>query len=182
MLKTERLILRQWSEEDFDSFAGMCADEDVMEFFPATLTRDESVALANKAKSFIDKNNWGPWAVELLADQGFIGFVGLYVPDAKMPCSPCVEIAWRINKRYWGKGYATEAAREALAYAFAVLDLDEIVAFTAIGNAPSRAVMRKIGMEDTGKNFMHPDIDVNNPLCEHVLYKINKSQWAQNTP
>ena len=123
----------------------------------------------------------GPgWAVEVPKQDKFVGFVGLHIPQENLPFSPCVEIAWRLSREHWGKGYATEAAKESLKYAFTTLDLDEVISFTTLANMRSQAVMQKIGMSNAGKNFMHPDIDVSDPLCEHVLYKISKSEWVQN--
>ena len=98
-----------------------------------------------------------------------------------MPFSPCVEIGWRLCKHHWGKGYATEAANESLRYAFKQLNLSELVSFTAFANVRSQGVMRKIGMSDSGNNFMHPDIDASHPQCEHVLYTISKSEWEKKT-
>jgi ribosomal-protein-alanine N-acetyltransferase len=96
-----------------------------------------------------------------------------------LPFSPCVEIGWRIAKEFWNQGYATEAAKESLRYAFTRLHLTEVVSFTTLANLRSQAVMLKIGMSNTGNNFMHPDIDVTHPQCEHVLYKISKSEWEK---
>ncbi|PHR00269.1 MAG: GNAT family N-acetyltransferase, partial [Halomonas sp.] len=106
----------------------------------------------------------------------FIGFVGLHIPKESMPFSPCVELGWRLAKRYWGMGYATEAAKESLRYAFTHLGLDEVVSFTTVGNIRSQSVMEKIGMTYVS-NFQHPDLQPSDPLCEHVLYKISKDQW-----
>ena len=96
--------------------------------------------------------------MEVLGLSDFIGFVGLHVPKDHLPCSPCFEIGWRLAKPYWGKGYASEAATAALDYAFTELQLDEVLSFTAVANLPSEAVMKRIGMTNTGNNFMHPDI------------------------
>lgn len=180
MLKTERLLLRQWQAGDFPVFAAMCADKDVMEFFPDILLRSESEAMAKKIQSLIAGRGWGFWAVEIPGQHAFIGFVGLHTPKNSLPFAPCVEIGWRLSRQHWGQGYAAEAARKSLEFAFNTLDLEEVVAFTSVANAPSRAVMEKIGMHDTGQNFMHPDIEMTHPLCEHVLYKIYKSAWQQD--
>jgi len=108
----------------------------------------------------------------------FMGFVGLHTPSDALPFAPCVEIGWRLAKPHWGKGYATEAAMASLNFAFAELSLNQVVAFTAVANNRSQAVMQKLGMTNTGNNFMHPDIELSHPLCEHVLYKISYSQWS----
>ncbi|MCL6417696.1 GNAT family N-acetyltransferase [Aestuariirhabdus sp. Z084] len=180
MLNTKRLILRQWEQDDFIPFEQLCADTDVMEFFPKPLTPEESRDLGSRIRSLIQERDWGFWAVEIPDQEKFIGFVGLHTPNENLPFSPCVEIGWRLTKTYWGQGYATEAAKEALRYAFIELDVNEVVSFTSLVNRRSQAVMEKIGMSNTGQNFMHPDIEAGHILCEHVLYKIKKQDW-QNT-
>ena len=94
-----------------------------------------------------------------------------------MSFAPCVEIAWRLRKEFWGQGYATEAARASLDFAFSELALDEVVAFTAVINQRSQLLMARIGMTDTQDNFYHPALESNHPLAEHVLYKLNRQQW-----
>jgi ribosomal-protein-alanine N-acetyltransferase len=180
MLQTERLLLRQWTESDFLPFAEMCRDKEVMEHFPKLQTQEESFEMGRKILSLINERGWGFWAVEIPIQSKFIGFVGLHIPINKMPFSPCVEIGWRLSKHYWGKGYATEAAKEVLKYAFNTLNLNEVVSFTTLANHRSKAVMQKIGMYDSNQNFMHPEIEVSHPQCEHVLYKISHSTWQQN--
>lgn len=180
MLKTDRLQLRQWTEDDFLPFSKMCGDSAVMAFFPKLLTPNESKEVGKKIQSLIHERGWGFWAVDVSNQHKFIGFVGLHTPKESLPFSPCVEIGWRLSKSYWGNGYATEAAKACLAYAFGTLGLHEVVAFTALANLRSQAVMRKIGMRDSGQNFMHPDIEEAHPQCEHVLYKINRSVWLHH--
>jgi RimJ/RimL family protein N-acetyltransferase len=179
MLHTNRLVLRQWTDNDLASFAQLNADPQVMEYFPATLSRAESDDFANTIRSLIEARGWGLWAVEAPGQAAFIGFVGLHRPADDLPCSPCVEIGWRLLKAYWGKGYASEAASAALGYAFEQIGLDEVVSFTAVINKRSQAVMQKIGMSNTGQNFRHPRVDPVSPLCEHVLYKIFSQDWKQ---
>ena len=180
MLKTDRLLLRQWTEDDFLPFSEMCSDTEVMEFFPKPYTQEESYAMGRKILSLISERGWGFWAVEIPARHRFIGFVGLHAPKDTMPFSPCVEIGWRLSKQHWGQGYATEAAEAALNFAFSTLNLNEVVSFTTLANERSKAVMQKIGMRNSNQNFMHPDIELSHPQCEHVLYKISKSTWRQN--
>ena len=177
MLQTSRLILRQWTDHDLVQFAQLNADPEVMECFPAPLSGAESNAFANTIRSLIEQRGWGLWAVEVPGQAAFIGFVGLHIPANDLPCSPCVEIGWRLAKAHWGRGYASEAAEAALAYAFGELGLDEVVSFTAVINKPSEAVMRKIGMANAQQNFAHPRVEVDSPLREHVLYKIHRKEW-----
>jgi ribosomal-protein-alanine N-acetyltransferase len=179
MLKTENLILRQWTHDDFHDFVTICANKDVMEFYPRPLTFKESRNMGIKIQSLIHERGWGFWAVELKKNKKFIGFVGLHIPKDSLPFTPCVEIGWRLGKEFWGCGYATEAAKASLQYAFMELGLSEVVSFTALINRRSQAVMKKIGMFNTGINFKHPDIAADHRLSEHVLYKITKQQWQK---
>lgn len=174
---TNRLFLRQWRDEDAAPFAAMNADPRVMEHFPRLLSSGESDALAVDIRARIEKHGWGLWAVEVKGGAPFIGFVGLNVPTYTIPASPCVEIGWRLAAEHWGKGYASEAARAALRTAFEALHLPEVVAFTAVGNLRSRAVMERLGMRNLGENFEHPNVEPGHALREHVLYRMRRQQW-----
>ena len=179
--ETQRLRLRQWRPADREPFARLNADARVMEFFPASLDRATSDALAERLETQIAERGWGFWAVDVLGGEDFIGFVGLHVPVPDIPCSPCVDVGWRLAFRHWGRGYATEAAKGALRVGFELLDLPEIVAFTALQNRRSRAVMERLQMRETGEIFEHPNVPVGNPLRVHCLYRLSRERW-QNEP
>lgn len=151
-----------------------------MAFFPGVLDRSESDALADKCQAHIVDKGWGVWVVEHANTRTFIGIVGLHVPSADLPFSPCVEVLWRLALPYWGQGYATEAAAAALNVGFECLDLPEIVAFAVADNHRSRAVMERLGMVDSGQNFEHPHLPEHSPLREHCLYKISRQHWMDN--
>jgi len=175
--ETERLRLRQWITADREPFAALNAEPKVMEFFPAPLERAASDALASRCESLIAERGWGFWAAETKVTRQFIGFVGLHIPVAELPFSPCVEIGWRLASPYWGKGYATEAARAALQVGFELLGLPEIVSFASLHNRRSRAVMERLGMRETAEIFEHPHIPVGNSLCKHCLYRLSSEEW-----
>ncbi|HVK55644.1 MAG TPA: GNAT family N-acetyltransferase [Burkholderiales bacterium] len=174
---TKRLCLRQWRVADREPFAALNADPKVMEFFPAPLDRAASDSIAGRCQSLIAERGWGFWAVELIQTRKFIGFVGLHIPVPELSFSPCVEIGWRIAYQHWGQGFATEAATGALWVGFELLDLSEIVAFTAVGNARSRAVMERLGMREAGA-FEHPQVPVSSGLRQHCLYRLSREQWT----
>lgn len=176
-LDTPRLRLRQWRVSDFTPFAAMNANPRVMEHFPELLRAPESHAMARRIRDLIAVRGWGLWAVEERAGAPFIGFVGLHVPSSELPCSPCVEIGWRLAPAYWGKGYATEAAQAALGVGFGVLELDEIVSFTATSNLRSQAVMERLGMRRMADTFEHPAVPASSPLATHVLYRLDRTDW-----
>lgn len=173
-LRTDRLILRPWREDDFIPFAAMSADPKVMEHFPSTLTRAESDAVAQRLKAHIDTHGFGFWALGVPDVAPFIGFAGLLHVSFEAPFTPAVEIGWRLAPQYWGAGYASEAARAALAHGFGPLGLSEIVSFTIPANARSQAVMRRIGMtRDEQGDFEHPRVPEGHPMRRHVLYRIS---------
>jgi len=132
--ETERLCLRQWRASDRDPFALLTADPIVMEYFPSVLDRAASDTLADRCEAHLANNGWGLWAAELNTTAEFIGYVGLSSPRPQLPFSPCVEIGWRLAAQHWGRGFASEAARGALRVAYELLDLQEIVSFTSVGN------------------------------------------------
>lgn len=177
---TERLHLRRWKESDKEPFAVMNADPVVMEFFPKLMSREESDALANDIEARFLRQGFGLWAVELKKTGQFIGFVGLNVPQFEAPFMPAVEIGWRLAKEYWGKGYATEAAKAVLDVAFNKLGLNEIVSFTVPANLPSRKVMERLGMtHNPADDFAHTKLPADHPLSKHVLYRISREQWQK---
>lgn len=179
--RTERLQLRQWAPSDRGPFAAMCADPQVMEYFPNTLSRAESDAIAESCQALIAERGWGVWVVELLETKEFIGIIGLRIPRADLPSSPCVEILWRLVRSHWGHGYATEAAAAALEVGFEHLNLSEIVSFAVVNNHRSRAVMERLSMIDTGETFEHPGVQENSHLRKHCLYKLSRERWMEST-
>ncbi len=174
---TERLMLRQWCAADRAPFAALNADPQVMACFPAPLTRAQSDALADRCEALIATRGWGFWAVALKASGEFIGFVGLHEPAGALPFAPCVEIGWRLARDHWGRGLATEAARGALEVGFGTLGLEEIVAFTTVGNHRSRALMERLGMH-ASNTFEHPDLPAGHPLRRHCLYRMARGDFA----
>jgi RimJ/RimL family protein N-acetyltransferase len=167
------LLLRRWRESDLDVFAEMNRDPRVMEYFPSTMSREESDAGAARIRAHFDARGFGFWAVEVPDRAPFIGFTGLAVPRFEAHFTPCVEIGWRLAHAHWGQGYATEAARAALAFGFVTLGLHEIVSFTAVSNVRSRRVMEKIGLErDPAGDFDHPLVPEGHPHRPHVLYRV----------
>lgn len=174
-LRTERLLLRRWRESDRLPFQAVNADPRVMEHFPAPLTSPESDALLDRAQEHFNRHGFGPFAVELLESDEFIGFIGLSIPAFAAPFMPAVEIGWRLAFEHWGRGLATEGARAALAFAFNELDLGQIVSFTVPANLRSRRVMEHLGMTHNPEDdFDHPNLPAGHPLRSHVLYRISR--------
>ncbi|MEX2288063.1 MAG: GNAT family N-acetyltransferase [Planctomycetaceae bacterium] len=172
-LRTHRLLLRRWLPEDRAPFAAMNTDPRVAEFLPSTLSRPESDASTEQIEQHFDRHGFGLWAVEIFGIAPFAGFVGLSVPRFESHFTPCVEVGWRLAPEYWGRGYATEAARAALEFGFGKLRLDEIVSFTVPENLRSRRVMERIGMShNPDDDFDHPALPNGHRLRRHVLYRL----------
>jgi RimJ/RimL family protein N-acetyltransferase len=177
VIRTPRLIIRRWRNNDHEPFAAMNADERVMEYFPSLLTREESDAMIVRAESHFDAHDFAPFALELLETGQFLGFTGLMVPSFTAHFTPCVEIGWRLAHEHWNKGYATEAASAVLQLAFQEIGLAEVVSFTTTTNFRSRRVMEKLSMtRDPADDFPHPKLAASDPLSPHVLYRLKRTE------
>jgi [ribosomal protein S5]-alanine N-acetyltransferase len=174
IFESERLGFRKWLPSDAEPFASMNADTEVMEFFPKKLTREESDAFIESIENAFALRGYDMLAVEEKASEDFIGFIGFAHPRFEAPFIPCVEIGWRLDKKYWNKGYATEGAKACLDYGFRTLGFEEVLSFTGIVNVRSERVMQKIGMKKIGE-FNHPSVDPSSHVYRHVLYRIRKS-------
>jgi ribosomal-protein-alanine N-acetyltransferase len=180
LIRTPRLLLRDWCDADLEPFAALNAHAEVMRYFPAPLSRAESDALAARIRAELAERGFGMWAVESPGEAPFLGFVGLAAPAFRAPFTPCIEIGWRLAWRFWGKGYGSEAARGVLDHGFGELGLSEVVSFTTATNAASRRVMEKLGMRrDPREDFEHPSLTPGHPLRPHVLYRIRRDEWHE---
>jgi RimJ/RimL family protein N-acetyltransferase len=174
-LKTDRLLLRQWRDDDLIPWAQMNADPLVREYFPAVLNYQQSAGSMERFRSDLAVRGWGWWAVEERATGGFIGFAGIDPVEEGLPFQG-FEVGWRLTRSAWGQGYATEAGHACLDFGFDVLKIPEILAVTAIGNQRSRAVMHRLGMtHDPADDFDDPTIPVG-PLRRSVLYRLKKGK------
>ena len=174
-LETERLILRPWQDADLAPFCALNADPSVMEFFPAPLTRDESLAYIHKARMALSERGFGKWAVALKSTGAFAGVCGADIVDFHAPLNGQPELGWRLSKEHWGRGYAPEAARAVMQDLFTHHGFDRVIAFTAVQNARSRRVMEKIGMTHAkAEDFDHPKLPDGHMLRRHVVYALSK--------
>lgn len=178
VLRTRRLLLRPWRASDRAPFAAMGVDPRVMRFLGPPLTRAQSDALVDRIEAHFAERGFGLWAVEVPAVAPFAGFVGLSTARFEAPFNPSIELGWRLAAEHWGRGYASEAAQEAVRFGFERLGLGEIVAFTTVANRASRAVMERLGMaHDPREDFLHPALAPGDPLRPHVLYRLARSRW-----
>jgi [ribosomal protein S5]-alanine N-acetyltransferase len=182
IIKTQRLGLRKWTDKDLLPFVEMNQDAKVMEFFPTTLTDEESYHLVNKIDVHFNTYGYGLYATDKLETGDFIGFIGFSHPGfeietgLKPVSNPCIEIGWRIKSNEWNKGYATEGAIACLDYGFKTLNFDMVYSFTSVLNLKSEKIMTKIGMEKIGE-FNHPGIENGHRLKRHVIYMIKNHQF-----
>lgn len=178
MLETDRLVLRRWLASDLDPLAELNADPEVMRLVGDPLDRNQTAALIRRIESHFDAYGFGLWAVEDRRNASLLGFVGLHTVDFDAPFAPAVEIGWRLTRKAWGHGYATEAAGAALDFAFEAERMDEVVSFTVPANERSRAVMERIGLvRDPAGDFDHPKLPEGHSLRRHVLYRIDRDDW-----
>jgi ribosomal-protein-alanine N-acetyltransferase len=170
IITTPRLILRHWMDGDTGPFIKMNMDEDVMRYFPAIQTEEETLAQIARIKQHFVDFGYGLYAVERLDNGQFVGFTGFAHPRFESFFTPCIEIGWRLSKANWGHGFATEVALACIQYGFKNLGFSEIVSFTATINLPSINVMKKAGLNKTAE-FEHPMVPDGHILKTHVLYK-----------
>lgn len=162
-------------------FAQMNSDPRVMEYFPATLSLQESDDHAKRLSAKLQEQGWGLWAVSVPGLSDFIGFIGLSEPSFNAHFTPAVEVGWRLAYDFWGNGYATEGALEALKYGFKTLNLNQIVSFTAAQNHRSIKVMKRIGLHhDSMDDFDHPKL-AEGHIRRHVLYRLNRNEWIERS-
>jgi len=169
--------MREMRESDIEFFAQICADPLVMKYFPALLTHEESASFVQRVVQRHAEDGFGLWVVEI--EGSCAGFVGLARPTFAASFTPCVEVGWRLAPWAWGKGYASEAAKESLRIGFEEHKISEIFSFTTRTNAPSEAVMKRIGMK------RREDLDFEHPKTpgwwgqSHIVYSIDQVAWAE---
>ncbi len=180
-VRTGRLLMRRWRAADREPFAALNGDPETLKFFPATLDRAASDAFVDRIEKLFEQQGFGLWALEVTGTGEFIGYTGLNSLPDDVPGGGGMEIGWRLVRNAWHHGYATEAARAALAVAFDGAGLADVWSMTAVLNEPSQAVMRRIGMREVAR-FDHPRIVAGDPLRPHVMYHLARAQWKKPSP
>jgi RimJ/RimL family protein N-acetyltransferase len=172
-IRTDRLLMRRWRDSDREPFAALNADPEVMRYFPAVLTREESDRLVERIESRFEEHGFGLWALELLATGEFIGFTGLNPMPVGVPGEGGQEVGWRLARHAWHHGYATEAARAAVQVGLVDVGLPEVWSLTAVLNTPSQSVMERLQMQRHGY-VDHPQVEPGHPLRPHVVYRTSR--------
>jgi RimJ/RimL family protein N-acetyltransferase len=174
-LRTPRILLRRWQDDDLDAFAEVTAQPEVMRWIHdgEPLDRAGTAARLDIYRRHWEEHGFGLFALVLRQTGELAGFTGLAVPTFLPEVMPAVEIGWRLDAGWWGRGVDTEAARAAAGYGLGAAGLDELVSFTAPANVRSRAVMERIGMtHDPADDFDHPRLPPGHHLRRHVLYRL----------
>lgn len=179
-MRTPRLLMRRWREDDRAPFAAMNADPEVMRYFPTVRDEASSNALVDLLEARLETQGYGLWVLERRVEGDFIGFTGLNPLPAGTPGGDGIEIGWRLAAHAWGHGYATEAARVALEIGLVEAELPEIWSITAVLNRPSQAVMQRIGLRHRS-DYDHPGVPVGHPLRPHVAYRIARADRAASS-
>lgn len=147
-LETERLILRTWSEDDFEEYAALCADPEVMRFLGGrTFDRLEAWRHLAFMVGHWEMRGYGPFAVEEKASGELVGRIGFLNPVGW----PAFELGWTLARKFWGYGYASEGARRALTYAWEELDKDHVISLIDPQNTSSIKVAERLGETVEGK-------------------------------
>jgi RimJ/RimL family protein N-acetyltransferase len=174
-LRTPRLLLREWRDDDLAPFAAMSADPEVTKLLLGPFDRARSDEWAAWARGFWAEHDYGQWVVEIPDEAPFVGVVGLNLTRAVPRLVLAVEVAWRLMRPHWGQGIAFEAARAVIEDGFYRLGFDEIVAITTPPNIRSWQLMERLGMvRDIDGDFIHPGVPEGHPLQLHVLYRIGR--------
>jgi len=146
VITTGRLRVRRFTAEDVDNIHSMVSDAEVMRYYPGVRDRDGARKWLDFTLAGYDLNGYSFFAVERKSDGAFVGQVGLLHWD-DIDGRPDVEVAYMLKRENWGRGYASEAARACMLWAFENLETDRIVSFIDVQNAPSIAVAERNGMK-----------------------------------
>lgn len=141
-LETERLILRMWRESDMGPYAEMCADPEVMRYVGGVpMSRPEAWRKLALVVGHWRLRGYGMWAVEERASGELVGRVGCWQPEGW----PGFEIGWALRRNFWGRGFATEAGRASLDYAFNELNQTHVISIIHPDNRASIRVAERLG-------------------------------------
>jgi len=171
-LETERLVLRGLTLEDFEPLAAVMADPDVARYLSGEpLSRADSWRSLAIALGHWQLRGYGLWAVERKSDRAFIGRVGMINPEGW----PGLEIGWTLGRPYWGAGYATEAARAAMDYAFVTQPVDRLISCIDPDNLASQKVAARLG-ETRGERTVLRISGKDYPID---VWSITRATWSK---
>ncbi|PTD19397.1 GNAT family N-acetyltransferase [Sphingomonas fennica] len=166
--------LRPWREGDLPAFRLIQTDPDIVHWLAGPWTDEQVEAAFARMLGGLRERGWGMWAI--VDDEGVpVGAAGLQPVREDLACAPAIEVAWRLRRAHWGRGYVTGPMRAVLADAAERLQGEEIIAITSVPNIRSQAVMDRLGFRrDPAADFDHPALDAAHPLRRHVLYRLKR--------
>lgn len=170
LFSTPRLGFRTWQPFDLDDFAAINADREVMRYFQKPLSREETQAMIDRMLRMYEEKGYCYFAVDHLESKELIGTIGLGWKTFEADFTPCVDIGWRLGKKWWNQGLSTEGASACLDFA-KQLQIPEVVSMASVGNGASIQVMRKIGMA-YWKDFEHSELRDFPHIQQCSLYRI----------
>jgi RimJ/RimL family protein N-acetyltransferase len=147
LFSSERLGFRNWADKDLEPMSKINADQEVMEYFPRTQTKEETKGFIKRMQDQYETKGFCYFAVDQLDNNQLIGFIGLSEQRYEASFTPCVDIGWRLGKQHWGQGLATEGARRCLTFASRDLNLKKVYSIASVINTKSISVMKKIEMK-----------------------------------
>lgn len=180
-IETERLILRDWQEEDREPmFAHINSRPNVMRWLLGEQTREKTDEMIDKLKGWQHDHGYTFWAIERKSDGVLLGFCGLkpVEDDGVLPDPGTLEIGWRLREDAWGHGYAREAAAVSMNHAFDVLNADFVTAFTVQGNEGSWRLMERLGM-GRREDLDHWYNEWGPELGNGIVYRMEAGNWAE---
>jgi RimJ/RimL family protein N-acetyltransferase len=180
LFTSKKLGFRNWTQLDIERLHEINVDEEVMQFFPATQTKKQTENFILKMQNQYLKKKYCYFAVETLVSKEFIGFIGLSLQTFESDFTPVIDIGWRLHRKFWNKGYATEGAKRCLEYSERQLKVTKVIAIAPKINHSSIRVMQKIGMTKV-KDFIHPALSEFPNLKECVLYQKKNSLHKELT-
>ena len=167
------MILRPWTEDDLGPLAAIFAEPELWRYpFGRSFTREETEGFLDRQFDHWARHGFGSWAAELKDGGPLIGYIGLAIPTWLPHVMPAVEVGWRLDPHYWGRGLATEGGRASIRFGFDALDLDRIIALVMPDNVASRRVMAKLGMVLVSTTW---DVERDVPL---EIHEITRAAWA----
>ena len=174
IFKSKRLGFRNWKKTDLDEFAKINENPKVMEYFPKTLTLNETENFIERTMKNFNEKGYNYFATEILETGEFIGFIGMGYETYDNEFYPATNIGWRLKESAWGKGYATEGAKKCIDYAFTELNIEKIIASCIPSNVNSERIMQKIGMTKKGE-FIEPRFKDFPDYKKFICYEIKNT-------
>jgi ribosomal-protein-alanine N-acetyltransferase len=169
VLETERLILRYLTPDDVDAIFAVIGDPETMKFYPQEFSREDAVRWVTKSQERYCRDGYGLFAVLLKFDGKVIGNCGLMRQDIEG--ESLLEVGYHFRRDYWGHGYATEATRGCMAYAFGHLAAEKVVSLILPENLPSRRVAERNGMTVERQVTFHD--------LPHLMYAMRREAYGQ---